>query len=54
MYVETGHCPKCGALIYAESPWWGTIPPPPRYTCGCNANNDRIRIVTTTSTNCTV
>jgi hypothetical protein len=33
--VQTGSCPTCGAPIYAESPFWSVMPPPPIYTCNC-------------------
>lgn len=39
MYIEIGHCLKCGAPIYSESSWSGITPPPSHYTCGCNLNN---------------
>jgi len=35
-YTIVGHCPECGAPVYAESPWWGTLPPPSMPSCGCN------------------
>lgn len=34
-WTIVGSCPKCGAPIYAESPWWGVTPPPSRYSCNC-------------------
>ena len=34
-----GHCPKCGAPIYVESPWMGILPPPNVYSCNCFNNN---------------
>lgn len=34
-YTQVGSCPKCGAPVYCESPWWGTVPPPSTYTCAC-------------------
>jgi len=48
--TQTGSCPKCGAPIYSESPWWGTTPPPPIYTCDCHYQESRIKYVTTTDT----
>ena len=36
--IQTGSCPKCGAPIYAETPWWAITPPPPIYTCNCTAH----------------
>jgi hypothetical protein len=35
-YATVGNCPKCGAPVYAESPWWGVTPPPSRPSCACN------------------
>lgn len=49
MYVQTGQCPKCGAPIYCESPYWSILPPPPIYSCSCFAQ-DR-QILTTDGTN---
>lgn len=46
--VQTGSCPICGAPIYAESPWWSILPPPPIYTCSCTAHKRRT-ITTTTA-----
>jgi hypothetical protein len=46
--MQTGSCPICGAPIYAQSPWWSILPPPPIYTCSCTA--DRRRTITTTNT----
>lgn len=34
-YVSVGSCPKCGAPIYAESPYWSTLPPTSVHTCNC-------------------
>jgi len=48
--TQTGSCPKCGAPIYCESPWWGIIPPPPIYTCDCHFQEGRVKYVTTTNT----
>ena len=30
-----GHCPHCGAPIYAPSMWFGVTPPPSTHTCAC-------------------
>ena len=49
-WVETGHCPKCGAPIYTESPWFAITPPPTRYTCQCHKETMQYEIVTTTGT----
>lgn len=38
MYEIVGHCPKCGAPIYAPSMWHGIIPPPSQYSCNCHSN----------------
>jgi hypothetical protein len=35
MQQQVGSCPICGAPIYVESPWHGTIPAPPVYSCWC-------------------
>lgn len=35
-YNIVGKCPHCGAPVYAESSWWGIIPPPSHPSCGCN------------------
>ncbi len=47
MQQQAGHCGKCGAPYYVESPWWGVTPPPPMPTCGCW---NTPRIMTTTGT----
>lgn len=47
--TQTGSCPICGAPIYAESPWWSILPPPPIYTCSCTLKQ-RGTVITTTST----
>jgi len=31
-----GHCPNCGAPIYASSVWQGITPPPSTHTCMCS------------------
>lgn len=36
MNTIVGHCPKCGAPIYAPSFWQGITPPPSTPTCMCN------------------
>lgn len=30
-----GHCAKCGAPYYVESPFWSVIPPTPEPLCNC-------------------
>lgn len=35
MLTIVGNCPRCGAPIYAESPWYSVLPPPSRHSCGC-------------------
>jgi len=47
-YATVGHCPKCGAPIYAESPWWGVTPPPSRHSCTCVPQQQYV--ITTTGT----
>ncbi len=61
-FVSVGHCAKCGAPIYAESPWWAITSPPSRYSCNCfallatgivttgSAGGATHKIITTTST----
>lgn len=34
-YVIVGHCPRCGAPIYAPMIWMGTTPPPSTPSCNC-------------------
>ena len=51
MQVQTSSCPICGAPIYAESPYWSILPPPPIYTCGCTMDK---RKTYTTSDTCKV
>lgn len=48
MYNIVGHCPKCGAPIYAPAVWLGITPPPSNYSCMCISGHT---IITTTSTN---
>ena len=50
--VQVSVCPQCGAPIYNESPWFSITPPPPIYTCMCNAASRRT--ITTDCTNCYV
>ena len=35
-FAQVGTCSTCGAPIYAESPWYGTCPPPSQHSCGCH------------------
>lgn len=35
-WTKISSCPKCGAPIYVPLIWFGTLPPPPQYSCGCN------------------
>jgi hypothetical protein len=50
MNIQAGHCGKCGAPYYLESPWHGIYPPAPMPSCACwnriqsNATND-IRLI---------
>lgn len=46
--VQVGSCPRCGAPIYSESPWFSVTPPPAIKTCMCFPDP---KIVTTNSTN---
>jgi hypothetical protein len=46
--VVVGHCQKCGAPVYAESPWWGLTPPPSTPSCYCS-HASRPQIVTTSN-----
>lgn len=49
-HVPSGACPKCGAPIYTESPWFAVTPPPVIRSCGCFPQPE---VVTTTTTNVT-
>lgn len=49
-WVLSGQCPRCGAPIYIESPWFAVTPPPIRYSCTCHAESVKYEIVTTTDT----
>ena len=49
-YATVGHCPKCGAPVYAESPWWGILPPPSKPSCNCNPQSETIIVTTNTDT----
>ena len=35
-YAIVGHCPKCGAPVYAPDIWASTLPPPSTPSCNCN------------------
>lgn len=35
MFVTVGSCPRCGAPIYAPSPWFSITAPPSYMTCTC-------------------
>ena len=48
MGTQVGQCPRCGAPLYAESPWWGVTLPPVIRTCGCFPQTG---VVTTNQTN---
>jgi len=39
MYETVGNCPKCGAPIYVQSPYWSVLPPPNIFSCNCNPRN---------------
>jgi hypothetical protein len=47
-YTIVGHCPKCGAPIYAPTVYHSILPPPSTPSCGCVP---QARTVTTTNTN---
>ena len=38
-YSIVGHCPKCGAPIYAPSVWMAITPPPSQPSCNCNPSS---------------
>ena len=38
-YVTVGACPKCGAPIYAQSPWHSIMPPPSIHSCQCHGGS---------------
>ena len=43
-----GHCTRCGMPIMLDpGPYWSVLPPPPRRTCGCFAED----VVSTDTTN---
>ena len=46
-YAQVSTCPKCGAPIYAESPWWGINPPPSKYSCACYSGLAQYHVITT-------
>lgn len=48
-WVVVGHCPRCGAPIYAPAAWHGTGPPPSNPSCGCSRGS-HLRVVVTPST----
>ena len=45
-YTQVGECKRCGAPIYAESPWFGVVPPRSMHSCDCFA---KVEIRTTTT-----
>lgn len=47
-HTQVGNCPKCGAPIYSPSVYHSISPPPPEYTCNCNATSVMIRYTTST------
>jgi hypothetical protein len=49
MQQQTGACPKCGAPIYVESPYCGSLPPPAMYTCNCHLASG-VQVITTNGT----
>ena len=44
-----GHCPKCGAPVYAPIAWWSVTPPPSYPSCYCGAMSRPV-IITTAGT----
>lgn len=48
-YAVVGHCPRCGAPIYAGSPYMSVLPPPNIYSCSCFAA-ERGTVTTTITT----
>ncbi len=49
MFTTVGHCPHCGAPIYAPTFWMGVTPSPSQYTCACVMQPKTV-ITTTTGT----
>lgn len=49
MNTVVGHCPHCGAPVYAPTIWHGVTPPPSTPSCGCT--RPTTRTVVTDSTN---
>ena len=39
-YTIVGHCPKCGAPIYAQSIYHSILPPPSIHSCSCMPSNN--------------
>jgi len=48
-YATVGSCPRCGAPIYAESPWFSILPPPSRPSCSCFPQSETITTNTTST-----
>lgn len=36
MYSVVGHCPKCGAPVYAPTTWGSVVPPASQPSCACS------------------
>lgn len=36
MYLVVGHCPKCGAPVYAPTTYGSVCPPPSQPSCSCS------------------
>jgi hypothetical protein len=49
MNAIVGHCPKCGAPIYAPTVWHGITPPPSTYSCSCFSPAQKTVYGTTTN-----
>jgi hypothetical protein len=41
-WSEGGKCLVCGAPIWYPTEWWGTLPPPPTFTCGHGPKNETV------------
>lgn len=48
MHTIVGHCPHCGAPVYAPTVWNSILPPPSTPSCGCAART-HVTINTNTS-----
>ena len=48
-YTIISNCPRCGAPIYVESPYWSIMPPAPIRSCACFPAPNYIITNTTTT-----